>query len=302
MQLTALIPALAPKGDVDLVAQHLQKARAIARQGGLIIGVVMIPALAWISMAPLASAVVAGGYVKVDLNRSVIQHLEGGTVRAVHVRDGQHVKVGDPIIELGDVSVNADRTRLEQRLWSERAGQSRLEAEQARQTSLEFSPALVAASRNDAVLRDQMNKEQALFRAHLTSLSSNTSLLNKQRATIQREMESMQGQARSAQESIEVQSRELELHRKLAKDGLVSDTQVMQLEASIADYRGKIASSTADRARADQRIGDIDLRLNQIENDYRQSASDQLKVAMVRIQEIEQELRKATDASRRRAW
>lgn len=299
MELTTLFPLYEPEIKVDLIDQHLSKARTIARQGSLIIGLVMVPALAWLAMAPLSSAVVASGHVKVDLNRTVIQHLEGGTVRAVHVRDGQRVKAGDPLIELGDVSVNADLTRLAQRLQFERAGQSRLEAEQARRPSLEFSPDLVNTSRTDAVLRQQMDKEQALFNARLTALTSNSNLLRKQRHTIQREIESMHAQAQSAQESIEVQSRELELHRRMAKQGLVSDTQVMQLEASIADYRGKIASSTADRARADQRIGDIDLRLSQMENDYRQSASDQLKVAMVRIQEIEQELRKASDASRR---
>ena len=299
MELTTLFPFEDARTKVDLVAQHLNKARAITRQGSLIIGVALVPALAWMALSPLSSAVVASGYVKVDLNRTVIQHLEGGTVRAVLVRDGQHVKAGDALIELGDVSVNADLTRLGQRLLAERAGQSRFEAEQARRSSLEFSPDLVTTSRTDAVLREQMDKEQALFKARLNALSSNSALLNKQRATIHREIESMHAQARSAQESIEVQSRELELHRRMAKDGLVSDTQVMQLEASIADYRGKIASSTADRARADQRIGDIDLRLSQMENDYRQSASDQLKVAMVRIQEIEQELRKASDASRR---
>jgi membrane fusion protein, epimerase transport system len=297
--LSTVMPDPVPLPNVDLVAQHLDKARAITRRGRLLIGAVLLPALAWMSFAPLSSAVVASGFVKVDLNRVVIQHLEGGMVRAVHVRDGQRVKAGDPLIELGDVSVNADLTRLAQRLRSERAGQARLEAEQARRPSLDFPTDLIAAGRTDTVVRDQMDKEQSLFRARLTALTSNSGLLSKQRATIQREMESMMGQARSAQESIEVQSRELDLNRRLSKDGLVSETQVMQLEASIADYRGKIASSTAERARAEQRIGDIDLRLSQMENDYRQSASDQLKVALVRIQEIEQELRKATDMSRR---
>ena len=88
------LPALAPSprdAQFDLVGQHLAKARAITRQGRLIGGVLLLPALAWLSLAPLASAVVASGHVKVDLNRSIVQHAEGGTVRAVYVRDGQKV-------------------------------------------------------------------------------------------------------------------------------------------------------------------------------------------------------------------
>lgn len=299
MELNTLFLASEPETQSTLVDRHLDKARAITRQGRLIVGAVMVPAFAWMAFAPLSSAVVAGGYVKVDLNRAIVQHLEGGTVRAVHVRDGQHVKAGEPLLELGDVSVNADMTRLTQRLLFERAGQARLETEQARRPSLEFPADLVRASQSDTVLREQMDKEQGLFRARLGALTSNAGLLQKQRATIQREIESLHGQVRSAQESIGVQSRELDLNKRLSKDGLVSDVQVMQLEASIADYRGKISERNAELARADQRIGDIDLRLTAMENDYRQSASDQLKTAMIRIQEVEQELRKASDASRR---
>ncbi|ACB34027.1 type I secretion membrane fusion protein, HlyD family [Leptothrix cholodnii SP-6] len=296
------LPALAPSprdAQFDLVGQHLAKARAITRQGRLIGGVLLLPALAWLSFAPLASAVVASGHVKVDLNRSIVQHAEGGTVRAVYVRDGQKVRAGDPLIELGDVSVNADKTRLMQRLLAERAGLARLETEQAGGKTLAYPPELIAAGRDDPVVREHMDKELALFTARLHALDSQAGLLVKQRAKIQQEIASLQAQIGNARDSIQAQSRELALNTSLAKQGLVSETQVMQLEASIADYRGKMAERSAEMARADQRIGDIELRLSQSRNDYRQQASDQLKVANVRVQEIEQELRKATDASKR---
>ena len=92
----------------------------------------ILPLGAWMSFAPLSMAVVAPGFVKVDLNRRPVQHLEGGIVRAVLVRDGQSVKAGDPILVLGDVGVDADRNRLAYRLNVERAALARLEAEQAR--------------------------------------------------------------------------------------------------------------------------------------------------------------------------
>jgi HlyD family type I secretion membrane fusion protein len=298
MQLPALMPTPLP-AEADLVTSHLGKAQDLVRIGRWVVLVGLVPAIGWLAFAPLSSAVVASGYVKVDLNRSVIQHVEGGSVRAVYVRDGQRVKAGEPLIELGDVSVNADRTRLAQRLMSERAGVARLEAEQARSPQLEFPPELVEAGRSDPVVRNQMDKEQALFDARLTALSSQTALLIKQRGKIRQEIESLHAQIRSTRESIAAQGRDHALNRSLAKEGLVSESQVMQQEASMADYNSKIAERTAELARADQRTGDIELRLSQIENDYRQQASDQLKVALVRVQEIEQELRKAIDASRR---
>src|SRR5215468_1624776 len=91
---------------------------------------IVLPLGAWVGLAPLAMAVVAPAHVKVDLNRRPVQHLEGGIVRQVLVRDGQHVSAGDPIIVLGDVSVDADRNRLRYRVIVEHIGMARLEAEQ----------------------------------------------------------------------------------------------------------------------------------------------------------------------------
>ena len=89
-----------------------EHAKRLGRFGWWIALGAILPLGAWMSFAPLSMAVVAPGFVKVDLNRRPVQHLEGGIVRAVLVRDGQSVKAGDPILVLGDVGVDADRNRL----------------------------------------------------------------------------------------------------------------------------------------------------------------------------------------------
>ena len=90
-----------------------EHARVLTRIGSWIVLAALVPIAAWMCIAPLSMAVVAPGFVKVDLNRRPVQHLEGGIVREVLVRDGQHVSAGDPILVLGDVSVDADRNRLQ---------------------------------------------------------------------------------------------------------------------------------------------------------------------------------------------
>ena len=61
------------------------------RTGVLVLALGLVPLAAWMALAPLASAVVAPGVVKVDLNRRPVQHAEGGIVREVRVRIGQRV-------------------------------------------------------------------------------------------------------------------------------------------------------------------------------------------------------------------
>src|SRR5690606_39642420 len=115
-----------------------EAASRLVRTGWWIVLGALAPIGTWMCLAPLSMAVVAPGFVKVDLNRRPVQHLEGGIVRAVLVRDGQRVKAGDAVLVLGDVHVDADRNRLAYRINVERAGIARLEAERVRARNLTF--------------------------------------------------------------------------------------------------------------------------------------------------------------------
>lgn len=57
----------------------------------------------WAATAPLVGGAIASGTVSPDSSRRVIQHLEGGIVRAVHVREGQKVHQGDPLVTLDSI-------------------------------------------------------------------------------------------------------------------------------------------------------------------------------------------------------
>jgi HlyD family type I secretion membrane fusion protein len=296
--MSTLVVPIAGGGD-DLVTRHAQEAQSVYRMGWWILGLGVLPAFAWLTLAPLSSAVVATGYVKVDMNRRTLQHAEGGTVSRVFVRDGQKVRAGDPLVELGDVSVSADSARLHYRALAERAGIVRLETEQTRGDHLVWPAELILGAGQDAALAEQLHKEAALFAARRDALLGQTRLLRSQRQKIDQEIEALRAQIGKTGESIHAQQRELDANRTLVNEGYIAQTRQMQLEATVADYGVKVEERRGELVRAQQRIVDIDLKLRGLDNDYMQQASDQLKVAMVRLQEVEQELRKAADASRR---
>src|SRR5437762_5055587 len=160
MNAAMMMSALDPQAPL---AAHLIEARRLARWAGAVLLMGIVPAAAWLACAPLSAAVVASSFVKVDLDRRVVQHAEGGTVREVKVRDGQHVAQGEPLLVLGDVSVDADLNRLNYRVDVEQASLARLEAEQSSATALQFPADLMAAARSDPRLTEQMTKERVLF-------------------------------------------------------------------------------------------------------------------------------------------
>ena len=281
------------------LAPHLAEARALTRWGRRVLLFGLLPVFAWLALAPLSSAVVAPSFVKVDLDRRQVQHAEGGIVREVRVRDGQRVTAGEPLLVLGDVAVAADVNRLDYRVLSEQAGIARLEAEQLTSASLDFSPELRAASEKDPRLAEQMKKEHALFDARRDALMGQVALLRGQRDKVLQEAASQRAQIEQASQSLGHQRDELETNRRLQKDGFISATRISQLEASVADYGAKLEEKRTELARAEQRMVDTDLRIRALQGEYRQQASDQLKVAASRLSELEQELRKATDAATR---
>ena len=285
----------------NAIDAHLEKAKSLAKRGYIIVFIFLVPAAAWMVAAPISSAVIANGFVKVDTNRAVVQHLEGGIVRAVYVRDGQHVRAGDVLVELGDVSVNADQTRLIQRLQSERISQARLESEQVRKNRIDFQTDLVEASKTNASVKMQLDREVDLFEAKLSSLRDSIKLYEAQKYNISKEIFHIKNQIENFSISIEKLNDELLINKKLLKDGWVSEIVIIRLESTSADYRAKLEDRLAELVRANQRIGELNIKINQLETEYKQSASNQLKTTITRIQEIEQELRKASDASKRQS-
>jgi HlyD family secretion protein len=276
-----------------------EQARRLARAGCWTIALSIVPIGLWMGLAPLMMAVVAPAFVKVDLNRRPVQHLEGGTVREVLVRDGQHVNAGDPILVLGDVRIDADRNRLDYRVLVERATLARLEAEHAQARTLTFPQDLLAAAQTDERIRQALQKETGLFQAQRHSLDSGTALMLTQRSRVQQEIVAVNAQIEQARGSLALQRQDLEVNRGLVTDGFISASRVSQIDATVMEYAAKVEERRTELARAAQRLVEIDLKIQSIRNDYVKAASDQLKATSQRLNEIEQEQRKSEDAAHR---
>ena len=276
-----------------------QEARRLVRNAWWLVLGALLPATLWLGLAPITTAVVAPGFVKVDLNRRPVQHREGGIVKSVLVRDGQRVTSGQPVLVLGDVGVQADRERLDYRSSVLRASVARLEAEQLRAPGLRFADDLLAIGAADPRVREALKKEKDLFAARRATLVSELALMHSQRERIEKECTALRSQIAQMQVALGLRRKTLELNRNLLDDGFISPTRIMQLESETVDYAATLDQRESELARATQRLGDVDLRMQASRNAYVQTASDQLKSVGAQLTEIEQEVLKTTDAAAR---
>src|ERR1051325_10806813 len=103
--------------------------RGVSMAGWIIIGLFFGVLGTWAVTAPLNGAVVATGVVKVEGNRKSVQHLDGGIVKRMHVKEGDKVKANDVLITLDDTQARAEFEVLSQQFAVLRATEERLHTE-----------------------------------------------------------------------------------------------------------------------------------------------------------------------------
>ncbi|MBL8488132.1 MAG: HlyD family type I secretion periplasmic adaptor subunit [Rhodocyclaceae bacterium] len=271
--------------------------RPIVRTGMLVIFVAFVLGGGWLALAPLAGAVVAPGFVKVDMNRKTVQHQEGGIVKQILVRDGERVREGQTLLILDDVRSDAGLDLLRNQHDSERARHARLLAERALASRLEFPQDL--ATRGEGRVREILQRERGLFEARKLTLDSQIALLHAQIRQSGNEAAAWAEQVRAEETAVRLQREELAANEGLVTQGFVQKTRILGLQRAVAEYEARLGEHRANLASARQKATDFELRILQLRNQFSQQAADDLKESTNRLAEVEERLRPSRDAVER---
>lgn len=264
----------------------------------MLLGAAFLALLAYLAFAHIQGAVVGAGSVKVDLNRKLVQHQEGGIVRAMHVRDGQKVQAGDVLVELGDVAVDAGVELVRNQHDGEWARTLRLTAEREQADRLTF-PAELEARRSDPTVRDVLQRERTLFLTRRETLDTQVALLKRQIGEVEREAAALDRQIATERDALALQREELRLNEELLEQGFVQKTRVLTLRRAVSEYSVRSGEHEADLARARQKVNDLQLRIIALRNEHVESATRDLRESTAKLHELQQRLRPSEDAAMR---
>ena len=276
----------------------MNELKRLVGSGLAIITAGMLALGGWTVLAPLSGAIVAPAFVKIDLNRKVVQHAEGGIVREIHVRDGDRVKQGQVLVVLDDVKVDANLELLSIQLLSERAKGARLAAEAGYAPKLNF-PADIVRREREQRIAEILERERALFQSRRSSVESQIAALRAQIRETQSETTALQEQIAAEERAIDLQRQELKANEELLKQNYVQKTRVLTLQRAVAEYEVKHGEHRADLARSRQKASELELRIITAQNNYKQNAVDELKDATAHIFDLEERLRPSRDAAQR---
>ena len=253
---------------------------------------------AWSILAPLSEAAIAPGTIRVEGQRRTIQHLEGGILREIMVRDGDRIVAGQVLARLDDIQSGTTTETLRSQRWALAAQAARLDAELAHAGQVAFPDDVLSA--DHARARDAVAGQRAVFESRVASLISQIQVqqarIDQQNAVIA----SARGQQRAQEQQLVLIRREEDLTQTLVRQGLQRLPTLLALQRSAAALEGQAADLAGQVERAEGAIAEARSTIRQIEDARQQEVAAELRDVRARLAEAEERLRAAEDVGLRR--
>ena len=223
----------------------------------------------WASMAPLAEITRGMGIVVPSQRLQVVQNLEGGILEEIYVKEGMRVAKGEPLLQLDDTRFTANFRESAVEYFSEMAKAARLKAELSGDP-LKFPPALDNHP-------DYIAREKEIFDKRSDGLKAQLEIANKQVSQARHELVASEAQLEFLETSLDLGEEELELTKPLARQGVVSKVELIQLKQRVNDL-------ASDKAMTE-------LSLPKLKAAYQESAARRKELTLQFREEVVQELK-----------
>jgi epimerase transport system membrane fusion protein len=250
----------------------------------------------WAGFAPLDGAARAAGVVTVKSYKKVIQHLEGGIVAEILVRNGDVVAAGDPLLVLDNTQSLAQLGIANALFVALKSREARLLAESSGSESISFATALMQAGSNaDA----EMASERQIFLARKAARDGEVEVLEQREDQLASRVTGLEAVRTSKLELAASYSEELVDVRELLEEGFSDKQRLRELERSYSSYNGEAADLTANISSTQMQIGETRLQILQQDKDFLNEVVNELGEVRTRLKDSEERAVALRDIVRR---
>lgn len=256
-----------------------------ALAGWLIIGLFFGGAGTWASLAPLNGAVVANAVVKVEGNRKSVQHLDGGIVKELRIKEGDRVSVGDTLIVLDDTQAKAEYEVLSEQWVVLRAAEARLMGELAGARELAM-PTDLAERADDAYARNIWAGQVKQFETRRAAIEGQRKVIGEKINQLQSQIDGAQAQASAyVAQSGSVHSQVASME-PLVEKGYIARPRLLELQRAGFGLDGQLADARANIAKFRQAIAEQELQIAQLSKDQMADVTKELRDVQARLVEV----------------
>jgi len=250
---------------------------------------------AWAATSPLSSASIAPGVVAVEGNRKTVQHLEGGIIGEILVKDGDRVDAGQVLLRLDPTRPQTVLSLLQGRYWAARAQEARLLAERDARDEIAYPADLIAAAGADDDIAALVDGQQSLFGTRRAALDGQVSVLRQRIAQHKEQIGGVTAQIRSKRTQLDLVREEREGIETLFNKGIAPKPKLLAAKRAEARLEGEIGEHVAEVAELKQQSGETELRIIDLQNRAQERIALELRETQDALTELLDRLRAQED-------
>jgi HlyD family type I secretion membrane fusion protein len=249
----------------------------------------------WAAFAPLSSAAIAPGIVVVDSNRKSVQHLEGGVIREILVRDGDVVEQGQVLLRLDGASVRAAMAALQPMLQTNRAFRARLLAERDGKPDIEFPADLARDAAADPPVEQILAGQRRIFVTRHNALTGELDLNANRLAQSRHRLDGLQQRQIVKDKELALLEEELRGQHALFEMGYTTRKILNATERSLRQLETEMADISSKIDEANRLIERYELEGEQIGKNFVEQVENELYKVEQEAYELTQRMRAVQD-------
>ncbi|MCV6547739.1 MAG: HlyD family type I secretion periplasmic adaptor subunit [Cohaesibacter sp.] len=251
----------------------------------------------WAMTAPLASGVVASGTVSIEGNRKTVQHLEGGIISKIAVKEGDFVEIGAPLLELDDTQALGNYSVWKSKFLSLKAQEARLLSESSNNKTIDFPTELLEDPSDE--LATMMKLQEKLFQDRLKTRNGQIAILEARIGQLNRVEKGFNNQMIALNDRAVSMQEELDRLKKGRKLGVVATNQLSRMTRDYYELQSDRAKVEADIAKTKETISETHLQILQTKQEFSERAVSEYKDTRDQLREVEEKTRIAQNVLKR---
>jgi hemolysin D len=240
---------------------------------------------AWSCIGQIDIVAVAQGKTIPGGHSKVVQPLESGIIKAIHVRDGMEVKKGDPLIELDPTQSGADREKAANEYRTAKLDAARLRALLAGSDHLDApsdaDPKLLAVQQQ--MLRDQLSEYRARVEAAQQLIQQRKAAINATQANVER-----------LEATVPIEEQRAAAYKKLLADKFVSEMDYLQFEQQRIDKKQELEGQRHQLTQNRSALAEAEKNYQALVSEFKKTRQGELSDAETKANSLAQEVVKAS--------
>jgi epimerase transport system membrane fusion protein len=240
---------------------------------------------AWSALAPLNSAALAPGMITVETYRKTVQHLEGGIVQAIYVRDGELIAKDQVLVTLDDTQPHAQLEVLQGQYYITLAREARLLAQRDGLEQVQY-PAELLDHPPDLRVQDAMRVQNQTFKVRKLALEGEITLDERLIEQLRAKTTGLREQKQSRDRLVNSYLAELEDLRGLLTRGFMEKQKVREIERKLAESEGQRGELLTSLAVTELEIGETQLKILQLKKEFQREVAKELGEVQAELFEL----------------